>query len=501
MLNATLQMKDSIKVLPSTLIQTYTQEPMEKLTSSYSAEIIENLDETEKTTNELDNFLGENMQNIVVPDLLDKNVTSERKNTIEIGSGLVNIFNNDLKNLEDLLFSCVTSDDMSEPIISRLISGLNVDSNFNFLPGITDDEIKSYKYLSKLLYLNQLHQYTNGKTGLSEIRFLIYKPKDYSDKNIVLAYDLFTIFIYLRLFVQKLSSREPSVIKNKILFYTLYRNIFDMFSISFIQNIDIIKTKTCVLERFKNFDEIGFFNEYTKILDMYSIQKISSNEISVLLDKFLTMLSQSSEFPSIESAHNVLYETGKDVEGIDVKIPFINTLNLEQNLKLTHVNLSVSLNQIPVDDKDIFIQKVNELVNDNSFCSDEMIKYFIDKKINIIKKEKEKDSNIYRACKFYDKDIPINIHSDFMEYVKSLSDSDFDWNKFNLEEFNESIIKTIYIWNDDIDKKQTYTDFMSKVESCLLNKQLILTKIKILGSDSTKSEVDPSDWNFESILG
>ena len=64
----------------------------------------------------------------------------------------------------------------------------------------------------------------------------------------------------------------------------------------------------------------------------------------------------------------------------------------------------------------------------------------------------------------------------------------FDLCVFPIEEFGENIIKVLYVWNEN-EKGILYTDFMSKVESCLMTKELILTKYK---SDNAPVEFDES---------
>jgi hypothetical protein len=488
-LNST-QIKDGIRMLPSSINQNN-----EKMNNSY--EILNEdteLKQTKEILDELDSFLGENMENIIVPELVDEKIeTKTEKEIILNDNNIINVFDS-IENIEELLSSCVISDDMIEPIFSRFIEKLNTDESFQFLPSISESEIKSYKYLSKLLYLNQLNDYFNGKKDIPQIRFLIYKPKEKYDINISLAFDLFTVMIYLRLFIQKLSSREYNPVKNKTLFYILYRYVFDMLSISFIQNIETIQIKTCVMERFKNFENSKFFDNFNEILKNYGINKILINEFSNLVDKFLKILLDNDSLNSIEYTHNDIYKNGKEIDEIEVKIPFNNNLSLEQMLKLINFDLYLNKNNIAILSEEQLKEKMIELVG-NEYINDDILKIYKTKtKINVKTKDRIKETNILKACKFYDQGIPSGKYEEFIEYTSNLENEDFDWNKFELEEFDDSIFKVIYVWNEN-EKNIAYSDFMTKVENCSMDKQILLAKIRIIDTTSIPNE----DWDLENL--
>jgi|GEM_PF-4701676 len=488
-LNST-QIKDGIRMLPSSINQNN-----EKMNNSY--EILNEdteLKQTKEILDELDSFLGENMENIIVPELVDEKIeTKTEKEIILNDNNIINVFDS-IENIEELLSSCVISDDMIEPIFSRFIEKLNTDESFQFLPSISESEIKSYKYLSKLLYLNQLNDYFNGKKDIPQIRFLIYKPKEKYDINISLAFDLFTVMIYLRLFIQKLSSREYNPVKNKTLFYILYRYVFDMLSISFIQNIETIQIKTCVMERFKNFENSKFFDNFNEILKNYGINKILINEFSNLVDKFLKILLDNDSLNSIEYTHNDIYKNGKEIDEIEVKIPFNNNLSLEQMLKLINFDLYLNKNNIAILSEEQLKEKMIELVG-NEYINDDILKIYKTKtKINVKTKDRIKETNILKACKFYDQGIPSDKYEEFIEYTSNLENEDFDWNKFELEEFDDSIFKVIYVWNEN-EKNIAYSDFMTKVENCSMDKQILLAKIRIIDTTSIPNE----DWDLENL--
>lgn len=441
--------------------------------------------EAHERINELDKFLGPDMSNIVVTEVSEVKLAEPERPKLDYGDGLVkNALQNNLKNLEDLLASSFTATDPVEAVFERLCKDLNFNSNFVFCPGMDENELKSYHFLSKLLYLYRLHQFSIGRQGVPEIRLLAYKPIGESQQNISLAYDLFTIFIYLRIFIGKMSKREPNVYKNKIVFYTAFRFVFDMIHISYIHSMDINKTKSCIIERFNIYSGNGFFAEYTKILGEFSIPEISTNEFSELADNILTIFSQNP-LKSIKDAHDSLYEKGKELEGIDLRIPFINSLNLEQILKILHIQLSFAsglFNDVK-SDKILLASKIHEVTGiEDENLLEYVSSLFVDKKIDIEKKSKDKESNLVRATKFNITDVPANLVNDYFKYIVEIGYNDYDWDKFPLQEFKDNIIKVIYTWNEN-DKNMSYSDFMTKVENCNMTKDLILVKNKMVNSD------------------
>jgi hypothetical protein len=109
-------------------------------------------------------------------------------------------------------------------------------------------------------------------------------------------------------------------------------------------------------------------------------------------------------------------------------------------------------------------------------------------------KDRIKETNILKACKFYDQGIPSDKYEEFIEYTSNLENEDFDWNKFELEEFDDSIFKVIYVWNEN-EKNIAYSDFMTKVENCSMDKQILLAKIRIIDTTSIPNE----DWDLENL--
>lgn len=470
------------KILKSLNFQNNTKE------EPIPPELIESVDRM----NEFDNFLGKDMQNIVIPEITQTPTVIEKSKT-DHGNSLVNtVLKNNLKVLENLITSSFTAFDPIETIQERICRELDYDSNFLLLPGISEDEMKSYKFLSKLFYLYRLHKFSLGNNNIPEIKLLVYNPTNVDSKNISISYDLFVIFVYLRIFISKMSRREPNVHKNKIAFYTGFRCIFDMMTLSFINSLDINKVKSCILERFETYTKSGFFNEYTQLLETVSIPPISSKDFSDAADQLLVKLTDGP-LKVIKDLHNELYEKGKEIVGIDLRIPFINNLNLEQILNILQIQLTFALGQFDdvKDDKVSLAKKISEIVDiSDGDLLHQIVTMFVDKKIDIEKKTKERETNLLRACKFYISDVPVSLQKEFLEYIESITTEKYDWDKFSIEEFKDNIVKVLYIWNEN-DSKILYSDFMSKVENCVMNKDLILVKNRMVDLQTDQ------DTNFD----
>jgi len=486
MLNEQGSMTNIMKSIPQVMA-------VEKENEAMTQEVLE----ASQRIEELDKFVGHDMSNIVITEVSEVTFKEHPSPKLDYGDGLVKTaLQNNLKNLEDLVLSSFTAIDPITAIFERLSKDLNFTSDFVFCPGMDENETKSYHFLTKLLYMYKIHQFSLGKLGVPELRLLAYKPIGETQQNISLAYDLFTIFIYLRIFIQKLSKREANVYKNKIVFYTAFRIVFDMINISFIHSMDINKTKSCILERFNTYSGNGFFNEYSKLLSDFSIPEISSTDFSDLADNILTKFSQNP-LKSIEEVHNSLYEKGKELEGIDLRIPFINSLNLEQILKILQIQLSFAtglFNDVK-SDKILLTKKIFEVTGlDDEKLLGYVASLFVDKKVDVEKKGKIKESNLLRASKFYITDIPSNLQQQVLHYIESLGYEQFDYNEFSLQEFKDNIIKAIYVWNEG-GEDIPYSDFMTKVENCIMSKDLILVKNKMVNSDPEED----SNYDLSSI--
>jgi len=75
-------------------------------------------------------------------------------------------------------------------------------------------------------------------------------------------------------------------------------------------------------------------------------------------------------------------------------------------------------------------------------------------------------------------EVPIKHQVDFSLYIKSLKKDNFNPDSigFDLLEIGDTILKTIYVWNNS-DKSESYADFSTKIETCILDKNTIITSL------------------------
>lgn len=474
------ELKNSVKALPTFLIPSIDKIINQDLTQENKLIEVEvgeekRFDDFTETINDLDSFLGKDMQNISIPDL--DNIEVKESLTRVIKSELVNnVLKNDLSKMEFLIKNISTSDNPLKSLISRFKESFE-NKNIEFLPNISIDEEKSFCYISKCLYSYYFHRYVNQEIAIpSSTVVLKYNPTNYSDDNLNLAYDLLLISAYIRSLRSKLELKESSSVKNKGLLFLELRLFTDPLVFSFIENIDPNIIRSCVSERFIYYKSIGFFKEYENLLDSYKCEKVSESEISSIIREFCEKVIVK-KVPFIKDLHN-LY-----IEKKFFRLPFSNNLELEQIINQAiplqnYIFINADINN----DKSV-VDSINEY---NESLSDEVRKIFLTFKKK--KEVREKESNIVRAFKLYSTEIPERLRNEVIEYAKLVEENKFDLCVFPIEEFGENIIKVLYVWNEN-EKGILYTDFMSKVESCLMTKELILTKYK---SDNAPVEFDES---------
>ena len=483
------QIKDSIKTIPSSIISyvgdqgliTNTAENAE-VAPTKARDSSELDSEMEQTYTELNNFLGEDMNNIIIPELNTLSVEKEKEIRIIESQFMNNVLKGDINTLEYMISSLSVVKNPLQTIYTTILSSItNLSDKFSFFPGTFDDEIKSYCYLSKSIYNYYFRRYSDHNTSIpSAIPALKVRVSSCTDENLNLAYDLLLILAYVRVLRSKLEIKESSCIKNKAIFYMGLRLFFDPFVFSFMDNKDPNIIKSCVLDRFKYYSKQGFFKSYSTLLDSYRITDITENEVMAIINQLAEKVFRKGVF--VDILHNDYYN-----EKV-LRIPSKNSLTLEQIIE----------DGIPL--QSYVYSKITNLKDDEEFekiissyegvISDPVSDAFLGKKR---RENKEKESNIVRASKFYSTDIPEEFRNDFIEHVKNIGNFDYDFenDKFTIEEFKDNIIKVLYVWNES-EKNITYTEFMTKIEECVLSKDLILTKYKSqkVVSDSDESWVD-----------
>jgi hypothetical protein len=148
-------------------------------------------------------------------------------------------------------------------------------------------------------------------------------------------------------------------------------------------------------------------------------------------------------------------------------------------------------------------EKLNERLNSES---EEIKNLFLEEKTNkteVKKREKIKQHNLFRLINKYSNEIPNDIQKEFLNHIENnYFETNIDFKNFNfpLEVLGDNIIKILYIWKPELDKKiiSNFKYFYELFENELLSKDLIITKIIHDNSKSETKEENNSiddDWN------
>lgn len=493
LLETNKMIKNGIQLLPSNLIEnkTLTKEQFEDNILLEEVKTFSN--KTELTIDEFNKFLGKDMENIKVPDL-DTIVIEEKKSkNLEINSPLIiNTLNKDLFILESMLTSSITKPNPMFVIFSGFARSMNL-QNFNFLPDISKADLNSLVYISKCTHDLYLSLYLNKNNSIpSSFPLLKYNVNDINNIDVFhlnLAYDLLLITGFIKIFRSRMESRESDASKNGALFYLRIRLFLDSLIYSFI---DISKVKiifNIICTNFEKYDELGFFTHYQNLLVENKFNKIDVNDIRDFCNELNTkVFTKGGLNKNINDKHEELFKSGF------LKIKSDNNLSLEQI-----INEMIPLEIM--EKNGIDLREGSDSLNDilkKMTISTEVLNYFFQKdNKNTIIEEKKKETNLLKTVKFYNNEVPEKYKKDFFEYIDNLKLNNYDFNRnFELEEFGENIVKTIYVWNSSDKKDEPLTSFRLKLEECILEKDLIITGFMTKPTEDT-NEKQTDEWNLD----
>jgi hypothetical protein len=190
----------------------------------------------------------------------------------------------------------------------------------------------------------------------------------------------------------------------------------------------------------------------------------------------------------IGDLHEALYLNG------NVSLPSKNQFSLEQ---ITNEAVLVE-----VDQKLGYDIKNSEIIGKlkEKGVSDEILNFFKgNKKVKKTSKA-EKITPLQRYLTQFKQDIPESNREDVLKYVKELGNKAFDfsncpWSLDELKEFDENVIKALYVWNPDIDKKMAvdYDYFAVLVDEENMTKDSIL----IVNENTEQQSGGFADMNFD----
>lgn len=494
------QCVQTIQQLPSLVkgisSQIVSQIPAEvEISDSRAPEVEdETVQQTEATIDDLDKFLGEDMNNIDIPEIEKVAEEAEKPKVREVDSLFVKYYlENDLSNLETSVSNYFMTPtpmiSMAEDIKKHLKSHIE-DESFTLLPGINDDDMKSLLYISKLspsiLYQNHIN--TNSPLPAS-VPVLKYNPNGTTDHNLEIAYDLFLFNLYVRTLRRKLEGKLQDVSENKALFNIQLRSFSDPFVFSFIDKLDKTQLSSIILTRYKYYDSIGVFDAYKALLKTIQLSDIKESDILSVVEEAVEKVVGKS--PYISELHDNM------VEPSNLKVPAKNTYSLEQI-----INEILPLEIAEKTGKNLKDEEFMKNLKSQHTISDEIINMFLTEKKSKVKPKTEKKvtSNLERLIRtqFID-EIPEQYRTKFMKHILDLGNEKFDMSgtEFPIDEFGDNVIKALYLWDPENDPviSKNYKQFFLKVEEELMERDLILAKVKSVEKDNdTSSE---GGWNFE----
>jgi hypothetical protein len=423
------------------------------------------LKESEDKIHELDSFMENSLETIVLPEEKSIPVENKPEGKIEISSKFLDkVINKDLSVLENLMTSAAVTQYPITAISETIKKSLGID----LLDGISEKDLKSSIYLSKLIYLTSLNCYSNFDVPIpSSLPVIKAKlPVKMNSETSDIIFDLLTFSGYVRCLRSKLESKINDATTNKAIFYMGLRCFTDIFVYSFLDTLDPNVIKSCVLNRFKSYRDKKVFENYDELLVSYNCSLITERDIEEFLNILISKVIGKSKF--VDEIHSEMYSKGA------IKLSSDNNFTLEQIIKMI----------VPAE---VFTRLQNKIEDYHEELPENVLELFkIVEEKKVDKKKEPKKNNITRFVKSFESEIPEEYKKEFLTYIDSLSDN-FDYTKFKLNEFGDNIVKGVYEWNES-NKTEKYTDFYDRCENSLMSKDLILAKMTI------KKEEKSDDW-------
>jgi hypothetical protein len=445
---------------------------------------LEATDETATVTYDFDKFLGDNMDNIHIPEIEEHKIEKKLEEpTVEMKSSFITkILKNDLSNLESKL----NSFSLSPNPVFDFANDLSTQLGFDIMAGIDDDDKKSIAYLSKLMIDVHTKDYTINQTPIPDKITMLKFSCEASDERVSLAKDILTLIGYMRTVRRRLENKFSNPYDNKGLVYIYMRHIMDPFCFSYLQKFTNSEITASITNRYNYFEKIGVFSKYTELLKETNCSPITKVDLDMFANEVYDSIIKT---PFVKELHGMMYSAN------NIRVPSKNTFNLEQIINEI-VSLEVA-EKLGANFKDAGV--VNKF-KDNGI-SDEILKIFIkDKKIEKSTGIKiKKITPLERVIEKFKQDIPEQYRDEVVDYIKKLEYNKFDFVncKWPLIEFDQRVVVAFYVWDPESDPemKINFAHFMSLVENEQMTKDdIILATQKI--SEETKS-FGFEELNFE----
>jgi len=418
--------------------------------------------ETELTMDNLNEFLGENMQNIKVAEIDGANTIVEKNNVQEINSSFVEkVLKNDLSSLEPIIMNKTHVGEFANFLESQL------PEVFNVIPDVTEDNMKSLIYISNLFINFKEKIYIEQGVPIPiSAPILKYQVIDSTPDNLFLAFDLFLIQAYIKVFRMKMENKEADPYVNKSLYHLKLRCITDPLIYSFIDKMTIIELSSVISSRFLYYNSVGFFNPYVKILEDNSCSNITLSDIKSFIDN---VCEKGFNTPYIEELHNSQIETNH------LRLSAKNNFNIEQIInEIIPLEIEEKLKH------ELYFEEV----------SDE-VKNLFKQKIKGPTVKKENNLNpIQIYTEYFTKEF--DDQTKIVDFLSDYGDKKIDLSAFPfpLNELDEMAVKGLFLW--DPEKMKTKKSILDTVGEDPLTKDLIVSMAKV----GSKEGLDIEDWDI-----
>jgi len=441
---------------------------------------------TQASIEDLDKFLGDNLENITLDEVEEK--VEKKEPVLEIDSPFTEkVIKNDLSNLENMLNNHSLNDN---PIITfsneiKIPLDPYTSEDFHPLKEIKEDDLKSLSYLSKLFYRIAYQSYLDKNvpfpSAMPTFRFDV-KKNYYDNENI--AFDLLLFSLFIKLVRGRLQNKITDQIKNNSLFYIQLRCLTDPLIYSYIK--DTNELKSVIINRYRYYSEIGVFDKYLKNLEDTGCSEIQEQEIESLVSDVIDKIINKSL--TIDKLHEAMIPKNK------LRLPTKNDFSLEQ---ITNELIPMEVHEkMGVDVLDeTFLENINKQIP----ISEKVIDLF-NHEVKVKKESKVKQkfkNNLERIVNYYSSDVPKQHQDSFKDFIRNNDNKAIDLKTigFPLDEFGDDVVKALYLWKPESEPELTksYKKFQLAIENEIMDKKLILAALN--------DEANVSEDGWDGIFG
>jgi len=403
---------------------------------------------------ELDKFLGKDMENIKIPTIENDNEKAEKVESppTEVNSKFVEkILSNDLHKLESM------------------VNVGNIDSFFYDVEQVYEtgtillggvEGWDRLVYFSKLYSDLTINNATNKSgpipSGFPILKFDIENP---TQNNLDLAYDLFLFTGYIRAARRRLENHYDDVFFNLAVMHLKLRTCTDPLVYSFITKKTKEQLVSIISNRFDYYKSIGVFKHYEDKLNDSNCAEITKSDLVLYVEE---TCEKGFDTPYFDEFYRSAMET------YNLRMGTKDNFNLEQIInEIVPLEIKEKLGQeITLEDFSEVSKEVHEL-----FTSKEKPKEKPKSKANI-----EKINPIQMYVKTFKDHVPEDHIENLISYLEDYTNRKIDFNNFPfpIEDFGEFVIKGLFFWDPD---KYKNASALKDVIDDPMTKDLILARI------------------------